>query len=95
MLRSVSQILGLQHLLQQSDIVELFEGFLDVEPEPQEPAPAGGSKGGCEHALDSYFGYFCGSLRNEPSGGLRRILDRSCYGDSYQHGMYVCRHELS
>lgn len=91
--RSVSLVLGLQHLLEQSSIVELFEGFSEAEWNGQEQAETESPEetSACQNDVDKYIPYFCGSLRQRASNVLKGIIDRSCEGDSYQRGWFVDR----
>lgn len=90
MAQSVSQVLGLQHLLEQSDVVQLFEGFSEAQwnIQEQETDDTGNHEGSsaCDNDIDQYIPYFCGTLRKNASSVLKSIFDHSCNGDSYRQG---------
>lgn len=96
--QSVSQILSLQHLLEQTDVVELFEGFSETEWGEEEQTSENNTKSqqesDCQVDLNQYVSFFCGSSRKTISRVLKSILERSCNGDSYKRGWYYCSHHL-
>jgi hypothetical protein len=90
--QSVSQVLGLQRLLEQSDVVELFEGFSQSQWDlPDQDGNDTGSQdggNGCNSdVFDQYIPYFCGTLRKNTGDLLKSILDHNCNGDSYRRGI--------
>lgn len=86
--QSVSEVLGLQHLLEQSSLVEFIQGFSEAEWTVQDSAynDTEEENGDCQNDVDKYVPFFCGSLRKKASGALKAIFDRSCSGDSYRQG---------
>lgn len=80
--QSVSQVLVLQHLLEQNNVVELFEGFSEAQWNIQEQENNGtenqeGSSA-CDIDIDQYIPYFCGTLRKSASSVLKSIFNHSC-----------------
>lgn len=84
--QSVSQALALQELIEQTDVVDMFEDFSNTE---WTEGDNGAEDAECEDSLDNYIPYFCGSVRSKPNEILKSILKRSCYGDTYKQGT-VC-----
>ena len=72
-------------MLEQSDVIQLFEDFSDLELDAGDQVDTNDS--GCEHVLDNYIHHFCGTVRKTPTPALQSILSRSCYGDSYKQGL--------
>lgn len=86
--QGVSQVLGLQQLLGQSDLIQLLAGFSEAEwnVEESDQSDPDTSSDPCVSDIDQYIPYFCGSLRKKASNVLHTILNRSCNGDDYQKG---------
>ena len=84
--QSISQVLGLQNLLEQSDLVELLQGFSQAEwSTPEQENSTAENQDSCGN-IDQYVPYFCGTLREGASDILESIINYSCSGDSYQQG---------
>ena len=89
MSQSIYQVLGLQQLLEQSDLVELFKGFSEAEwtvHEPSNNTDDQEATSSCQTNVDNIIPYFCGSSREKASGALNSFLQVSCEGDTYKQG---------
>ena len=89
-------MLGLQHLWEQSDLVELFSGLSEAEWSIQDPLDATDSEDEeCPNPADQLIPYFCGDLRENATDSLKSFFRQSCNGDSYRQGallspLYLC-----
>ena len=81
-------MLGLQHLLEQSDLVEIFNGFSEAEWSSQDPLDATESEEDeeCPNPADQLVHYFCGDFRENATNVLTSFFTKSCNGDTYRQG---------
>ena len=73
----------MQQLIEEDDVVELFEGFSEAEwitGNRSEDSEGYFQSNDCQNSAESYVRYFCGSSRVKASPIFELLLDKSCQG---------------